>query len=79
MRIYGWLVGAFFIICGSMVTLISGVLLCYCGDKWKRHRDERRRLEKYGEYERVESVSSLVSSQVARDYMDEQMESVSMI
>ena len=69
---------------GSLLSLTGGLLLCFCSEKIKKKRLERRRLDKYGEYERVESVSSLVSSvhpgtSDYGDYIDDNMETVSMI
>ena len=95
MATYGWLLGGALLIVGCLLTLCTSLLLCYCIDKWTKVHQQRRRHRKHagrgagvgsGEYERVDSVSSFVSSVAShRDYdggggvTDDQLESVSMI
>ena len=67
---------------GSLTVLTSCFVFCYCGDKWRKRREEarRRRNDKQGEYERVDSVSSIVShSGIYEDLTDATVDSVTII
>ena len=37
-------------------------MFCFCGDKWRKRKEKRRRFDKSGEYQRVDSVSSIVDN-----------------
>lgn len=63
---------------GSLTTLTSCFVFCFCSEKWKKRR-QRRRFDKSGQYQRVDSVSSMVDSHVDPQEHQEQMDSVTII
>ena len=73
------MLAASLLLIGCLMTLCAALVLCYCVEKWTKVQQERRRRRDFGDYERIDSVSSFVSSVAPPDAADEQMESVSMI
>ena len=67
---------------GSLTTVSSCFVFCFCSDKVRKRREVRTRRgnDKAGEYQRVESVSSIVdhAGEHAELY-EEQMDSVTII
>ena len=65
---------------GTLTTLAACMVFCFCGEKWRARR-ARRRFDKSGEYQRVDSVSSIVDSSFGGqgEYQDEGMDSVTII
>jgi len=64
------------------VTLVVCLLLGICRQKIKARMDKRRRFDKSGEYERVDSVSSIVDSACSSQmepYVDDAIEDVTII
>ncbi len=64
---YAWIFGATMLTLGSVTTLASCLVFCFCGDKLKKKKKKKKRRKKSvddycGEYQRVDSVSSMVSS-----------------
>ena len=80
-RVYLWFIGVAVLLCGTIFSLGGALAVCYCAEKWTKVQSERERLEKYGEYERIESVSSFVSfGETSNTRVEnEALESVSMI
>ena len=80
-RVYMWLIAAGLFLCCSIVALGVALLVCFCMAKWTKAQNERRRQEKFGDYAKIESVSSFVSfGESSRDREEyEALESVSMI
>ena len=76
---YAWIFGATMLTLGSVTTLASCVVFCFCGDKLKRKKKKKRRRTKSvddncGEYQRVDSVSSMVSSRADTEIYKEEQE-----
>ena len=78
-----WIFGAAMLAIGSVVTITSCFVFCLCSDKWKKRRSARRKWDKNKEYERVDSVSSIVdnTSMAAADMdgADPELDAVSII
>ena len=66
---------------GTITTLTFCFVFCLCSEKWKTRRAQKRKWDKNGEYERVDSVSSIVdnTSMAPTDLEDDQMDAVSII
>jgi len=60
---YAWIFGATMLTLGSITTVASCLVFFLCSEKWKERRRRKLRFDKSGEYERVDSVSSMVDSQ----------------
>ena len=58
---YAWIFGATMLTLGSLTTMTSCFIFCFCGDKWRRRRRSYR-YNKDCSYQRVDSVSSVVDS-----------------
>ena len=67
---YAWIFGAAMLALGSLTTVTTCLVFCFCSDKARKKREARVRHsnDKAGEYQRVESVSSIV------DHVGEQSE-----
>lgn len=77
---YAWIFGAAMLTLGSLTTIASCFAFCFCGDKWRKRRDQRRRIDKSGEYQRVDSVSSIVDNANHHEELyDDQIDSVTII
>lgn len=61
-QLYALLYGVGVLLATSVVTVAVCLLLGICRQKIKQKLDRRRRFDKSGEYERVDSVSSIVDS-----------------
>ena len=48
---------------GSLTTLTSCFAFCFCSEKWRKRR-KTKKFDDSGEYQRVDSVSSMVDSHV---------------
>ena len=72
MEVYGWLLGAATLVAVSLTTLAGCFVACFCREKLTKYLDKKRRRirDKGAEYERVESVSSLVDT--ISEYTDSQ-------
>ena len=79
---YAWIFGATMLTLGSVTTLASCVVFCFCGDKLKKKKMEKRKKKRRtksvddncGEYQRVDSVSSMVSSRADTEMDKEEQE-----
>lgn len=58
------------LIIASLVTLSTCLLAGLCREKIKKRLEKRRRYDKSGEYERVDSVSSIVDSTCSGGQLD---------
>ncbi|KAI0208788.1 hypothetical protein LSAT2_006504 [Lamellibrachia satsuma] len=72
LEVYAWLLGAATLVAVSLTTLAGCFVTCFCSEKLKQYRAKKRQRtrDKGAEYERVESVSSLVDT--ANDCRDSQ-------
>ncbi|ELU07055.1 hypothetical protein CAPTEDRAFT_214892 [Capitella teleta] len=82
-RFLVWIIAAASLTVGSLVSMSACFAFCYCSDRVRKSREKaakRRRNSKQGEYERVGSVSSIVShSVVCDDVTDATVDSVTII
>ncbi|KAK2169737.1 hypothetical protein LSH36_7g06013 [Paralvinella palmiformis] len=80
---YAWIFGAAMLGLGSLTTVSSCFVFCFCSDKVRKRREARSRRgakDKAGEYQRVESVSSIVDHAGEHSELyDDQMDSVTII
>ena len=82
LHFYAWIFGSGMLALGTLTILSSVMVFCYCSEKLKKRREEARRRgnDKQCEYERVDSVSSIVShSGFYEDYTDGPVDSVTII
>ena len=77
---YAWIFGAAMLTLGSLTTLTGCFIFCFCGEKWRKRR-QRRRYDKSGEYQRVDSVSSIVDNTNGQldPILEEQLDNVTII
>lgn len=81
-QFYSLLYGVGILLASSLATLVICLLLGFCRQKIKARLDQRRRYDKSGEYERVDSVSSIVDSACSSQlevYVDDVIEDVTII
>ena len=79
---YAWMFGAAMLGIISMVMMTSCFVYCLRSDKWRQRRAARRKWDKNGEYERVDSVLSIVDNNTQaqpQDYNDNDIDAVSII
>ena len=79
---YAWMFGAAMLGIISMVMMTSCFVYCLRSDKWRQPRSARRKWDKNGEYERVDSVSSIVDNNTQaqpQDCNDNDIDAVSII
>ena len=76
---YAWIFGATMLTLGSLTTLTSCFAFCSCSEKWRKRRRRTKKFDKSGQYQRVDSVSSMVDSHADPQELIEQMDSVTII
>lgn len=78
---YAWIFGAAMLGIGTMAIMTSCFVYFLCSEKMKLRRANRRKWDKYGEYERVDSVSSIVDncSMAPPELDNDQIDAVSII
>ena len=75
---YAWIFGATMLTLGSLTTLTSCFVFCFCSEKWRKRR-QTRKYDKSGQYQRVDSVSSVVDSHLESQEHQDQLDSVTII